>query len=123
MENPAITNLINKLSLNHSISMNIHNSLKSLHFHVTLSWIQTKNLYKCPVSTRFRFIQSLDHPISLRQKLFSFGAPKKAVFASVVERLAWLRSFEISPSMQRPRKHSDDDFGHGREHFYMKWDK
>jgi hypothetical protein len=43
MENPAITNFINKFSLNHSISMNIHNSLKSLHFHITLSWIPTKN--------------------------------------------------------------------------------
>jgi hypothetical protein len=45
MDNPAITNLINKFSLNHSILMNIHNSLESLHFHVALSWIQTKNCW------------------------------------------------------------------------------
>jgi hypothetical protein len=28
----------------------------------------------------------------------------------------WFRSIRISPPMRRPRKHSDCDFGHAREH-------
>jgi hypothetical protein len=42
--------------------------------------------------------------------------PRKAFCNSVARLAGWFRSTRISPPMRLARKHSDCDFGHGREH-------
>jgi hypothetical protein len=92
--------------------------------HISRRWsMNDAHLEKDPASTRFQSIRSSHYPVSVEQKLVSFRIPKKAVLPFVAEQLTWLRSFRISPSMQRPCKYSHDDYGHGREQCCMKWDK
>jgi hypothetical protein len=63
-----------------------------------------------PVRSPARFADHFGHSGDLRR------IQKEAVFASVAGRPRWFQSKRISPPMRRPRKHSDCDFGHEREH-------